>query len=49
MDRDGDGYIGVNDLRRQYATQGTTLDKAEVRDIIFEVDEDRDGLVRQAH
>ena len=45
IDRDGDGYIGESDVVRQLAVLDVSVDRSEARDMIFEVDEDRDGLV----
>ncbi len=45
VDRNGDGFISAAELRRDFKHRGEVLIYNEVRDIIREVDRDRDEKV----
>lgn len=45
MDRDGDGKLGVEDLRGTYRHLGQRYSRRQVLEQIFEVDDDGDGYI----
>ena len=45
FDKDDDGFITVEDLRRIMTKIGEGINKNEVKDMIREADSDNDGLV----
>jgi calmodulin len=45
IDRDGDGYIGADDLQIVIHSLGGNLSDSEVQEMIYEIDEDGKGTI----